>query len=173
MSLTAEGDPSRTGPRDVLVDARGVLCPVPIIRLARAARALAAGGTVTLLSDDPAAAHDVPAWCRLRGHELAGAEEIDPASDRLANVLAAVLRASGALPPAAEGRGDPPVPEPVDSAAPGAASTEPHAPNPRPGPVLIHVVRVSPGQPPGQRPASPGAPSGAVPLAPDGSGEVA
>jgi tRNA 2-thiouridine synthesizing protein A len=56
--------------RTTRVDARGVLCPVPIIRLARAARSLPAGSVVELLSDDPAAEHDVPAWCRLRGHTL-------------------------------------------------------------------------------------------------------
>lgn len=171
MSTPAGGDPSLTGPQDVLVDARGVLCPVPIIRLARAARALSAGGTVTLLSDDPAAAHDVPAWCRLRGHELAGTEEVDPASNRLAAALAAVRRTSGAVPP--EVLGGPSVPEPVDSGDRAAARTEPHAPNPRPGPVLIHVVRVSPGQPPDHRTAGPGEPSGAAPVAPHGSAEVA
>lgn len=52
------------------VEARGVLCPVPIIRLARAAAALPGGSLVELLTDDPAAEHDVPAWCRLRGHTL-------------------------------------------------------------------------------------------------------
>jgi tRNA 2-thiouridine synthesizing protein A len=52
------------------VEARGVLCPVPIIRLARAAAALPPGSLIELLTDDPAAEHDVPAWCRLRGHEL-------------------------------------------------------------------------------------------------------
>jgi tRNA 2-thiouridine synthesizing protein A len=54
------------------VDARGLLCPRPVIDLARAVaahewddhpRAL----TITLLADDPAAIHDVPAWCRMRG----------------------------------------------------------------------------------------------------------
>ncbi len=52
------------------VEARGVLCPVPIIRLARAAAALPGGSLIELLTDDPAAQHDVPAWCRLRGHAL-------------------------------------------------------------------------------------------------------
>jgi TusA-related sulfurtransferase len=47
-----------------------VLCPVPIIRLARTAGSLPPGSLVELLTDDPAAEYDVPAWCRLRGHEL-------------------------------------------------------------------------------------------------------
>lgn len=58
------------GSPDVTVEARGALCPVPIIRLARAAATLPAGSLIALLTDDPAAVHDVPAWCRLRGHDL-------------------------------------------------------------------------------------------------------
>lgn len=61
-----------------LVEARGVLCPVPIIRLARVAAALPDGCLVALLTDDPAAAHDVPAWCRLRGHTLISTEPLAP-----------------------------------------------------------------------------------------------
>ena len=55
---------------DRVLDERGRLCPLPVIALARAsvddptARLL-------LLADDPAAASDVPAWCRLRGRVLA------------------------------------------------------------------------------------------------------
>jgi tRNA 2-thiouridine synthesizing protein A len=61
-----------------IVEARGVLCPVPIIRLARAAAALPPGSVVELLTDDPAAEHDVPAWCRLRGHDLVSTEPYAP-----------------------------------------------------------------------------------------------
>ncbi len=60
---------------DVELDERGRLCPLPVIALARAAAALPAGGVVRLLADDPAAAADVPAWCRMRGHELLAGED--------------------------------------------------------------------------------------------------
>lgn len=62
----------------VTIDARGVLCPVPIIRLARAAANLPRDSVIELVTDDPAALYDVPAWCRLRGHELVRTE---PATD--------------------------------------------------------------------------------------------
>lgn len=65
-------------PEKVTVDARGVLCPVPIIRLARVAADLPPDAVVELFTDDPAAQYDVPAWCRLRGHELVRTE---PATD--------------------------------------------------------------------------------------------
>ncbi|MFD6448612.1 sulfurtransferase TusA family protein [Promicromonospora sp. NPDC060204] len=60
---------------DTLVDARGLRCPLPVIRLAAAAKGLPAGTELTVLSTDPAAKHDVPAWCRMRGHEHVGTQE--------------------------------------------------------------------------------------------------
>lgn len=54
----------------VVVDARGLACPVPVIRLARAARGRSPGSALTLLADDPAARADVPAWCRMTGHTV-------------------------------------------------------------------------------------------------------
>jgi tRNA 2-thiouridine synthesizing protein A len=58
-----------TGAPGTVVDARGLRCPLPVIRLAAAAKGLPAGTELTVLSTDPAARLDVPAWCRMRGHE--------------------------------------------------------------------------------------------------------
>ena len=55
----------------VVVDARGLLCPAPVIALARAARQLPEGARIRVLATDPAAAVDVPAWARMRGHTVA------------------------------------------------------------------------------------------------------
>ena len=52
------------------VDARGLRCPVPVIRLAEAAKGAPPGTWVIVLADDPAAQYDIPAWCRMRHHEL-------------------------------------------------------------------------------------------------------
>jgi tRNA 2-thiouridine synthesizing protein A len=62
------------------VDSRGRRCPLPVIDLARAAATLPVGTTVLLLADDPAAALDIPAWCRLRGHELVDSA-LEPGGD--------------------------------------------------------------------------------------------
>lgn len=78
--------PEPAAPAPVTLDARGVLCPVPIIRLARAAAGLPRDAVVELVTDDPAARYDVPAWCRLRGHELVRTE---PAADVIAGSTAA------------------------------------------------------------------------------------
>jgi tRNA 2-thiouridine synthesizing protein A len=61
----------------VVVDARGLRCPLPVIRLAAAARDLPAGTLLTVLSTDPAARHDVPAWARMRGHEMVEDTEVE------------------------------------------------------------------------------------------------
>lgn len=54
------------------LDCRGMPCPRPIIELAKAFVNLAMGETVSVIADDPAAAVDVQAWCRMRGQEYAG-----------------------------------------------------------------------------------------------------
>lgn len=55
---------------DLEVDARGLLCPLPILRLAHAFRRAEVGAVAVLIATDPAAVEDVDAFCRERGHEL-------------------------------------------------------------------------------------------------------
>ena len=62
------------GSEPVVVDARALRCPLPVIELAKAARRAAAGTTLMVLATDPAARYDVPAWARLRGHTLVSVE---------------------------------------------------------------------------------------------------
>lgn len=59
---------------DLDLDCRGMLCPRPVIELAKVIEQVPVGGTIAVASDDVAAATDVPAWCRMRGHEYLGAE---------------------------------------------------------------------------------------------------
>lgn len=58
-----------------VLDARGLLCPLPVIELARLVAAEPGLRRVVVLTTDPAAAHDIPAWCRMRGHAYEGASE--------------------------------------------------------------------------------------------------
>ena len=64
------GGGSDPGSGDDVVDARGKRCPIPVIDLARHAAEHPAAGRVLVLATDPAAAHDIPAWCRMRGHRF-------------------------------------------------------------------------------------------------------
>jgi len=59
---------------EVIEDARGLLCPLPVIKLAERIGAVAPGTTVLLLADDPVAVEDVRLWCRGHGQELVGVE---------------------------------------------------------------------------------------------------
>ena len=55
---------------EIEVDARGLLCPLPILRLARALRDEPAGRVALLSATDPAAVGDVETYCRDRGCTL-------------------------------------------------------------------------------------------------------
>lgn len=69
--MNASQDAAGAAVPDLNIDARGALCPQPVLMLARAARAHP-GGLISVLADDAAAVTDIPAWCDLRGAELVG-----------------------------------------------------------------------------------------------------
>jgi len=52
------------------IDARGLSCPMPIVKTAQACRVVSAGSIVELLATDPGSTKDVAAWCRATGNEL-------------------------------------------------------------------------------------------------------
>lgn len=62
---------------EILVDARGHRCPVPTLRLRRAAEAAAAGARIRLLASDPMARIDVPFFADQAGLEVIEILELD------------------------------------------------------------------------------------------------
>jgi tRNA 2-thiouridine synthesizing protein A len=52
------------------VDARGMSCPMPIVRTAQAMKTLASGAVLEVLATDPGSVKDFAAWCRSTGNEL-------------------------------------------------------------------------------------------------------
>lgn len=58
-------------PTEVL-DCLGQRCPLPVIALARRLPQLPLGAVIRVLADDPAAANDIPAWCRMRDQQFLG-----------------------------------------------------------------------------------------------------
>ena len=52
------------------VDARGLVCPMPTIRLGQAIRKVEIGDEVALKTDDPGSRANMAAWCKNTGHEL-------------------------------------------------------------------------------------------------------
>lgn len=55
---------------EILVDARGLRCPLPVIEAAKAAASAPPGSRLRVLSTDPASEPDLTAWARLRRYTL-------------------------------------------------------------------------------------------------------
>ncbi len=70
------------------LDARNLLCPMPVIRVQGAMESLAPGEALEVRCTDPGAMSDVPAWCRLHGHEVLEVHE-----DRAADEIRIIIRA--------------------------------------------------------------------------------
>lgn len=58
------------------VNAKGLSCPMPIVKAALAIKALPAGAILEVLATDPGSVKDFAAWCRSTGNEL-----VDQSSD--------------------------------------------------------------------------------------------
>ena len=71
------------------LDCRGLVCPAPVIELARHIGEVEPGELLGVVATDAAARVDVAAWCRMTGHEYVGEE---PAQD---GVPRFVVRRSG------------------------------------------------------------------------------
>lgn len=59
------------------LDARRLLCPMPVIRVQEKVSGLAAGDVLEVRCTDPGARSDIPAWCRINGHQVLDIAELD------------------------------------------------------------------------------------------------
>lgn len=64
------------------LDCRDMLCPQPVIELAKAFAQVPVGAVVGVVTRDVAARTDVPAWCRMRGQEYLGEEHAEDGAPR-------------------------------------------------------------------------------------------
>ncbi len=55
---------------DITVDARGLQCPMPVIKTAQAMGEIGSGQTLEVLASDRGALSDIPAWAKDMGHTL-------------------------------------------------------------------------------------------------------
>lgn len=74
---------------DLELDTRGLLCPLPVIRLQQAAALHPPGTLINVIATDPGVKQDIPAWCRVHGHELLGVVDAADHEYRLRVRLAA------------------------------------------------------------------------------------
>lgn len=61
----------------VTLDARRLLCPMPVIRVQDKIETLTPGTVLEAICTDPGVMNDIPAWCRINGHKV-----IETRSDR-------------------------------------------------------------------------------------------
>ncbi len=73
---------------DVLVDARGLACPMPLVKARQALMVMEPGATVCVLATDPAAPSDFDEFVEISGHSL-------ERSDREQDLFVIVLRKKG------------------------------------------------------------------------------
>ena len=57
------------------LDARRMLCPMPVIRTQDKVKTLQPGDILIVTCTDPGAKQDIPSWCRINGHRFIGSEE--------------------------------------------------------------------------------------------------
>ena len=64
------------------LDCRELPCPMPVIELARHLGDVEVGELLAVVAHDPAAAVDVPAWCRMKAQFYVGADVADDGAPR-------------------------------------------------------------------------------------------
>lgn len=65
---------------DAELDARGLLCPLPVLKTRKRLSALAPGQVLRVVADDPAARIDIPHFCAEQGHALVSQDELGHAA---------------------------------------------------------------------------------------------
>ncbi len=59
------------------LDARGLLCPLPVIRTQDRIRRMPVGAALIVEATDAGTLQDIPSWCRVHGHELVASETVE------------------------------------------------------------------------------------------------
>ncbi len=62
---------------DATLDTRGLLCPLPVLKLRKRLQSLSPGQVIEVLADDPIAVVDIPHFCAEAGHSLLSQEMRD------------------------------------------------------------------------------------------------
>lgn len=60
---------------DMTLDCRGILCPMPVIRVSQAVKKINVGQVIEMLTTDPGSVPDMEAWSKQTGHQLLSRNE--------------------------------------------------------------------------------------------------
>jgi TusA-related sulfurtransferase len=62
---------------DLTLDLTGLLCPIPVVKMAQAIKTVPVAGIIEATATDPGVMADIPAWCRSTGQTLVSMERQD------------------------------------------------------------------------------------------------
>jgi len=62
---------------DQVLDAKGLLCPLPVLKARKALKTMQSGNLLTVLATDPGAVADFKSFCEAQGHALAAWSEAE------------------------------------------------------------------------------------------------
>ena len=62
---------------ETVLDLKGLLCPIPIVKISKAIKGVAIGDIIAGTATDAGVMMDIPAWCSSTGHELLDIDEVD------------------------------------------------------------------------------------------------
>ena len=62
---------------DIVLDLKGLLCPMPIVKMAKAIKGIEIGQVIEAEASDPGVMADIPAWCKSTGNELVKMEKVE------------------------------------------------------------------------------------------------
>ncbi len=60
-----------------VLDARNLLCPMPVIKTQNRVKTLSAGDVLDIICTDPGALEDIPSWCRINDHQVIETKQQD------------------------------------------------------------------------------------------------
>lgn len=59
------------------LDCKGLSCPMPMMKVAKAMKGMNSGDVLEMLGTDPGTKSDLPRWCEKGGHSILGSTELD------------------------------------------------------------------------------------------------
>jgi tRNA 2-thiouridine synthesizing protein A len=62
---------------DKTLDARGLKCPMPVVKTSQEVKSIPVGGTLLVMATDPGSMADIQAWTKSTGNELVKMEKVD------------------------------------------------------------------------------------------------
>lgn len=60
-----------------VLDLKGLLCPIPVVKISNAVKEVEVGDIIEATATDPGVMMDIPAWCASTGNELQSMDEVD------------------------------------------------------------------------------------------------